>query len=183
MDVLLCFDANEVDLGDLSSWYGHRGGWEEDWLQHSESADLHLFWEGGETGCVGCDPTPATSHACQANLGGANLPTLGALGVGRKIAFSVVVLSQNLGQSLPGVVGGALHTVWHSEFLAKTRQTDMPRDQSRLPVQWKGKQLNQENILVVNIVQQPADNRSSRHGEFIKMTVIGRVAVMSGKLN
>jgi len=53
----------------------------------------------------------------QANLRGANLPTLGALGVGRKVALSVVVLSQNLRQSLPGVVGSSLHTVWHSEFL------------------------------------------------------------------
>ena len=43
MDVLLCLDANEVDLGDLSSRYGDGGGREEDWLQHSEPADLHLL--------------------------------------------------------------------------------------------------------------------------------------------
>ena len=161
MDVLFCLDANEVDLGDLSSWYGHRGGRQEDWLQHSESADLHLFWEGGETGGVGGDATPAASHACQANLRGANLPTLGALGVGRKVALSVVVLSQNLGQSLPRVVGGSLHTIWHSEFLVKTRQTNIPRQQSRrFSVQWKGKQCNQENILVVNIVQPDSSQRT-----------------------
>ena len=154
MDVLLCFDANEVDLGDLSSWYGHRGGWEEDWLQHSESADLHLFWEGGETGCVGCDPTPATSHACQANLGGANLPTLGALGVGRKIAFSVVVLSQNLGQSLPRVVGGSLNTVWHSEFLVKTRQTNIMRHHQS---QCSGRG---SNAIKKYLGDQPPDNSS-----------------------
>ena len=123
MDVLLGFDANEVDLGDLSSRYGDRGGWQEDWLQHPEPADLHLLREGGETGGVGGDATPAASHACQANLRGANLPTLGALGVGRKVALSVVVLSQDLGQSLPRVVGSSLHTVWHSKFLVQTRQT------------------------------------------------------------
>ena len=76
---------------------------------------------------MGCDPAPTASHASQANLRGTNLPTLGALGVGRKVALSVVVLSQNLRQSLPRVVGSALHTVWHSEFLVKTRQTNRAR--------------------------------------------------------
>ena len=127
MDVLFRFDPDEVDLRYLSSRYGDRSGWEEDRLQDSESADLHLLWEGGETGGVGRDAAPATSHACQANLRGANLPTLGALWVGRKVSLSVVVLSQNLGQSLPRVVGGSLNTVWHSEFLVKTRQTNIMR--------------------------------------------------------
>ena len=77
---------------------------------------------------MGGYPAPAASHACQANLRGANLPTLGALGVGRKVALSVVVLSHDLGQSLPGVVGGSLHTVWHSKFLMKTPgETKIPR--------------------------------------------------------
>jgi len=66
---------------------------------------------------VGGEAAPATPHPCQANLRGANLPTLGALGVWRKVSLAEVVLSQNLGQSLPRVVGGSLHTVWHSEFL------------------------------------------------------------------
>ena len=43
MDVLLRLDADEVDLGDLSSRDGDRGGGEEDWLQHAEPADLHLL--------------------------------------------------------------------------------------------------------------------------------------------
>ena len=79
MDVLLCFDSDEVDLGYLSSGYGHRCGREEDRLEDSEPADLHLLREGGETGGVGRHPAPAASHAGQANLRGANLPTLGAL--------------------------------------------------------------------------------------------------------
>ena len=43
MDVLLCFDSDEVDLGYLSSGYGHRCGREEDRLEDSEPADLHLL--------------------------------------------------------------------------------------------------------------------------------------------
>ena len=77
---------------------------------------------------MGRDATPATSHARQADLRGANLSTLGALGVGRKVALAEVVLSRHLGQSLPGVVGGSLHTVWHSKFLMKTPgETNIPR--------------------------------------------------------
>ena len=74
---------------------------------------------------MGGEAAPATPHPCQANLRGADLPTLGALGVWRKVSLAEVVLSQNLGQSLPRVVGGSLHTVWHSEFLMKTRQTNI----------------------------------------------------------
>ena len=152
MDVLFCFDADEVDLRYLSSRYGDRRGWQEDRLQHAEPADLHLLWEGGETGGVGGDATPATSHARQANLRGANLPTLCALWVWRKVSLSVVVLSQNLGQSLPRVVGGSLNTVWHSEFLVKTRQTNIMRHHQS--------QCSGSNAIKKYLGVQPPDNSS-----------------------
>lgn len=105
---------------------------------------------------MGGNPTPAASHPSQADLGGANLSTLCALGVGRKVALSVVVLSQNLGQSLPGIVGGALHTVWHSEFLVKTRQTTIFRD-------WKvGCQCNERGSNVIKKISWLSISSSSQ---------------------
>ena len=46
-----------------------------------------------------------------------------SLRVGWKVSLPVVVAGRHLWQSLPGVVGGSLNTVWHSKFLMETSQT------------------------------------------------------------
>lgn len=70
---------------------------------------------------MGRHPTPTAPHARQTDVRGADLATDGALGVGRQVPLSVVVIGDHLGQCLPGVVSGSLYTVWHGELLLKTR--------------------------------------------------------------